>query len=188
MQTECVAHGQNLPETVRQNVGSIVELEKELLRQRSAATCLGDRVTRLVASPAFLAAHALVFAMWAVAGTGGLGLPPFDPYPFHFLATCLAVETTLLTTFVLISQRRQARQEDQWAHLTLQVSLLAEQEATKMLQLLEAIGRHLEVGAVARDKDLAELTRTTPILAIVHELASARDQDPPGRLAERPAA
>lgn len=86
----------------------------------------------------------------------------------------------MLTTFVLISQRRQARHKDQWAHLTLQVSLLAEQEVTKMLQLLEAIGRHLGVGAVARDKDLAELTRTTPILAIVQELESARDLDAAG--------
>ena len=69
-----------------------------------------------------------------------------------------------------MSQKRQSRQADQWAHVALQVGLLAEQETTKMLQLLQSICNHLGIKSVAHDQELKEMAQMTPILAIVQEL------------------
>jgi uncharacterized membrane protein len=45
----------------------------------------------------------------------------------------IVVEAFFLSTFILMSQSRQSRRSDHWAHLHLQIGILAEQEATKML-------------------------------------------------------
>jgi uncharacterized membrane protein len=170
--------GLDLPETVKRNIGSIAQLEQEFLRQRTAVSCLSDRVSAIVASPCFIIAHAFWLAGWVIVNTAdGLGINHFDPYPFGFLALCLASEAALLTTFVLMSQKRQACQADQWAHVALQVSLLGEQETTKMLQLLQSICHRLGMKSVASDQELKEMVQTTPIIAIVQELEKARDKD-----------
>ena len=75
----------------------------------------------------------------------------------------LAVETVFLSTFVLMSQNRQNHQADRWAHLDLQLSMLGEQEATKMLQLLQKICDRLGMPQVARDRELREMVQTTQV-------------------------
>jgi uncharacterized membrane protein len=165
-----------IPATVKRNIGSIAQLEQEFLRQRSAVSCVSDRITNLIASPLFLTAHMLWFVAWILVNTlGAFVIVPFDPYPFCLLALCVASETILLTTFVLRSQQRQTRSADQWAHVGLQVGLLAEQETTKMLQLLQSMCNQLGLKSLARDKELKEMIQTTPIVAIVQELEKARE-------------
>jgi uncharacterized membrane protein len=146
-----------IPKIVKRNIESIAQLEQEWLGQRSAVACLSDRVTDSAGSPLFVVAHVLWFAGWVLVNTFDvLGIPHFDPYPFGFLALCIAWEAALLSTFVLMSQKRQTRQADQRAHVALQVSLLAEQETTKMLQLLQSICNHLGLQKVVQDRELKE--------------------------------
>jgi uncharacterized membrane protein len=76
-----------------------------------------------------------------------------------------------------MSQKRQSCQADQWAHVALQVGLLAEQETTKMLQLLQSICNHLGLKSVVHDQELKEMVQMTPIIAIVQELEKAREND-----------
>ena len=167
-----------ISESVKRNIGSIAQLQQEFLNQRSATACLGDRIADLVASPLFITAHVLWFVGWILVNSlAGLRMVRFDPYPFPFLALCLATEVILLTTFVLMSQKQQARQADQWAHVALQVSLLSEQETTKMLQLLQAICHQLGLKSLAHDQQLKEMIQTTPIVAIVEELGKVREAD-----------
>ena len=64
-----------------------------------------------------------------------------------------------MSSFVLISQNRLGRIADQRAHLDLQINLLAEQENTQGLILLQDLCRHLNVPARAQDAAVAELTR-----------------------------
>ena len=169
-----------IPDAVKRNIGSIAQLEQELLRQRSAVSCFSDRMTNLIASPIFLAAHALWLIAWILVNTRGIsGFAPFDPFPFSLLALCLASETICLTAFVLMSQRRQTRSADQWAHVGLQIGLLAEQETTKMLALLQSMCNQLGLKVLARDRELKEMIQTTPIVAIVQELEKAREANEP---------
>src|SRR6185295_9055425 len=132
-----------IPETVQRNIDSIAELEQEFSRQRSTVACLSDRVAAIAASPFFILGHLTWFAGWVVLNTFRLpGIEHFDPYPFGFLGLCISSEAALLSMFVLMSQQRQARQAEQWAHAGLQVGMLSEQETTKMLQMLQSISHH----------------------------------------------
>jgi uncharacterized membrane protein len=170
--------GPMISETVKRNIHSIAQLEQEFLRHRSTVACLSDRITDVVGSPLFITAHVLWFAGWVVVNTFNVyGITHFDPYPFCFLALWLASEAALLSTFVLMSQKRQTRQADQWAHVGLQVSLLAEQETTKMLQLLQSICNQLGLKKVVQDRELKEMVKETHIVAVVQELEKAREAD-----------
>jgi uncharacterized membrane protein len=163
-----------IPETVKRNIESITQLKQEFLRQRSAVAFLSDRVTAVIGRPLFITAQTAWFVGWILVNTVGVfGIVPFDPYPFCFLGLCLAAEAALLSTIVLMSQRRQTYQADQWAHVDLQVSLLAEQEMTKVLQLLRSICNHLGLETVAHDKDLKEMVKQTHVVALVEELGKA---------------
>jgi uncharacterized membrane protein len=53
------------------------------------------------------------------------------------LGTLLALEAVLLASFVLIRQNKMSEMSDRRGHLDLQISLLAEKEATKVIQLLQ---------------------------------------------------
>lgn len=59
------------------------------------------------------------------------GSSKFDP-SLVILATVASVEAIFISTFVLISQNLMAEAEDKRSDLNLQISLLAEHEATEL--------------------------------------------------------
>ncbi len=166
----------SMNEVVRRNIASVVELEQELHRQRSPVDRVSDRITRFSGSLQFILAHVVIFALWILLnGPLVLGGRAFDPYPFNFLGLVVALEAILLSTFVLMSQNHLNRQADRWAHLDLQISLLAEQETTKMLQLLQKVCTYLGMDKAARDTELKALAGQTKIETVVEELDKARE-------------
>ena len=99
------------------------------------------------------------------------GVQPFDPYPFPFLGLIVGIEFIFLTTFVLMNQNLQSRREAQWAHLNLQLAMLAEHEVTKNMQMLHLICKHLGLEEPTGDHELKELTQATPVTTLVEEIA-----------------
>src|SRR5690348_586616 len=163
---------------VQQNIDSVAQIEREFAKRRSKLDRMSDAVTVFTGSIQFISAHVVFFAAWIAWNTSwGLGIKTFDPYPFVFLNLVLAVEAVFLGTFVLMSQNRQNRQSDQWAHVVLQVSLLAEQESTKTLQLLRTICERLGLQETAHDEELRQMIQTTHLQTLVQELEKARNPE-----------
>lgn len=176
-----------ISDTVQRNINSIAEIEQEFLRQRSTVACISDRIASVAATPFFITAHVVWLAGWVLVNTFDcFGIVHFDPYPFCFLALCISSEAALLSMFVLMSQQRQARQADQWAHVGLQVSMISEQETTKMLQMLQSICNHLGLKKIVQDCELKEMVKETPFVAIMQELEKVLDADEatPAKLAD----
>ncbi len=176
---------------VLKNISSLAEVEQQLDRQRTPVDRVSDSVTGFTGSVLFIIAHLIFFAIWLLLNAPwALGTHAFDSYPYVFLNFVLAVEAVLLGTFVLMSQNRQNRQADLWLHVVLQISLLAEQESTKTLQLLKRICERLDLGDAAKDQELKQLIQTTHLETLAHELEQARE--PPeagaaGRNSQAPA-
>jgi uncharacterized membrane protein len=169
-----------VPPVIRSNISSVAQLDEEFARRRSTLDRVSDAITGFVGSIEFVLAHAAVLLAWVLLNASwALGEHAFDPYPYQFLNLVLAVEAVLLGTFVLMSQNRQSRQAEQRAHLDLQVSLLAEQETTKTLQMLQRISERLGLQEVARDKELKQMIETTHVEELAHELQKAREEEPP---------
>lgn len=170
-----------LSDAARRNIAAVRDLEAEVRRDRTRLDRVTGAVSAFAGSPRFLAAQALAVCLW-VAVNALPGLPRFDPYPFEFLNFVLAVEAILLSTTVLMAQNRQGREAAEQAELHLQVGLLAEQESTKMLEMLRAIHASLGLDAAAKDPELGEMIRTTQVEVLADELKRTREQAeaPPG--------
>jgi uncharacterized membrane protein len=55
----------------------------------------------------------------------------------------VSLEAIFLSSFILISQNYEMRISERRSHLDLQINLLAEQENTKMLQLLDRMAKKM---------------------------------------------
>ena len=157
-------------ESTRKNIDAIVRLEEEAVRQRSLGERVSDVFTRAMGSLSFVVAHLLLFGVWCVVNLGLTPLRPFDPFPFGILTLIVSAEGVLLAIFVLVSQNRMSRQANQRAHLNLQISLLAEQESTKLLQKVQSVLDHLGVEPTAKDQEVERLSQETHVETLVSEL------------------
>ena len=154
----------------KNNVETIARLEREALRARTSGERLSDVITHTVGTAAFVGLHLLWFALWVVINLGLVpGVAPFDPFPFGILTLLVSGEGVLLALFILISQNRMTRQADRRAHLALQVSLLAEQELTLLLQLQQRLCAHVGMPPEA-DAATERLLEQTDVEDVVHEL------------------
>ncbi len=99
--------------------------------------------------------HLVIFGVWIVVNLPRVPLPKFDS-TFVVLAMVASVEAIFLSTFVLITQNRMAREADRRADLDLQISLLSEHKVTRLITLVKAIAERLEVEA-SKNPELPEL-------------------------------
>ena len=165
-----------LSTTARKNIDAIAQVEQQLHGRRSRVERLGDGIATFFGSVWFIAAHSAFLTIWIVLNVGLLpGLTAFDPYPFPFLGLIFGIEFIFLTTFVLMNQNLQSRRQEKWGHLTLQVCLLAEQEVTKNMQMLQQICQHMKLKNLGTDEELQDLTQTTHVTTLVEEIEKARE-------------
>ena len=160
----------------QKNIESIMKLEEDAIHSRSSAEHLADRITTFAGSTPFLIFHIIWFGAWVAANVGLIpGLRPFDPLPFSFLTLVVSLEAIFLTLLVLMSQNRMMKEADKRTHLDLQLNMLAEQESTHLLRLVQRIGKHLGVEEET-DQTAQELAEETD----VHKLAKKLDEKLPG--------
>lgn len=94
----------------------------------------------------------------------------FDPAPFHLLAGIVALGALITSTVVLIKQNRLAKLEGQRAHLELQVNLLTEQKATKIINLIEELRRDLPMVKDRHDHEATAFQQPTDPEAVLAAL------------------
>ncbi|MEA3210353.1 MAG: hypothetical protein QOE70_3410 [Chthoniobacter sp.] len=127
----------------------------------------------------FVWVHVVWFAVWIIGNTA-LPIKPIDPYPFNFLTLVVSLEAIFLSTFIMISENRQGRIDERRSHLDLQINLLAEQENTKMLKLLQGMATRLGVDPT-KDPDVEVLEQATRPEKLVEQIeATINESDPKG--------
>lgn len=149
----------SVEDLTEKNVKAIADLDQEAQQKDSGADRFASAITRFCGSMSFVWIHVAWFTVWII----GNNLPfwkPIDPYPFSFLTLVVSLEAIFLSTFIMIAENRQERIAERRSHLDLQINLLAEQENTKMLELLEKIATKLGVDPTA-DPDIAVLEQAT---------------------------
>ena len=142
---------------VERNVNALLNRKKEETRKRNLKEKIVDSITAFAGSMFSVYLHLILFGGWIIWNLGWLSLKPFDPN-FINLATFAAMEAIFLTTFVLIGQKRMNIQTEKWAELDLHVSLLTEHEVTRMMHLVKAIAKKMEIEG-ADDSEIEELSK-----------------------------
>lgn len=147
----------NLAGIVERNISALLERRKRDERKKSREERIADSITRFTGSMLFVYLHLTYFGVWIIWNLGWLGLKPFDP-SFVVLAMAASVEAIFLSTFVLISQNRMNLEADKRADLDLQISLLTEHEVTRLITLVTAIAKKMNLED-ANHPEISELSQ-----------------------------
>ena len=159
------------PRVAARNVQEIARLERKAARERSLADRCADVVAGFAGTLGFVLTHAALIAAWVAVNTGYVpGVPAFDPYPFGLLGAMFSLEGVLLAAFVLIKQNRMSTRADERSHLDLQISLLAEQEVSKIIEMLGRMSQAQGVEREVVDTDAKEMAETTAIGRLAEQL------------------
>jgi uncharacterized membrane protein len=142
-----VRHVRNTGALLRQRVTR--NANEEAVENRTLPQRIADAISEICGSMSFLITQMFLFACWMIWNTGltgWFGSKAFDPFPFSLLGTSVSVEAILLSTFVLISQKRQGAKDRIRADIEYEVNLKAEMEVAYLHDKLD----HMHAELLAR--------------------------------------
>lgn len=112
------------------NNGFDVRLPNEqavLARMRGTQDRIADAITTFAGTMQFVYIHAAWFTVWIAFNEGLFGRSAvWDPYPFGLLTMIVSLEAIFLSTFVMVSQNRQAMREKVRADLDFETNIRSE--------------------------------------------------------------
>ena len=132
---------QILPAHIEDTIKAIARLQTRHEEEATLLERLVERITGAVGRPGFLLVLSCGVLGWVAVNLWGwmLGLHSFDPPPFNWLQGLLTLMALLVTVIILTTQRRADKLSSHREQLTLELSILAEQKASKVIELLEEI-------------------------------------------------
>ncbi|OLP62618.1 hypothetical protein BJF93_12470 [Xaviernesmea oryzae] len=161
--------------TLRRNIDALVARRKAVQQRAGPEEKAAAAISRFAGSMTFVYIHLVLFGGWILINLGLVPfLPAWDP-TLVVLAMIASVEAIFLSTFVLINQNRMAAEDDARADLDLQVNLLNEHETTRLITMVDAIARHLQVER-PEDPEVEELKRDVAPDAVMEEIAARNGQ------------
>ena len=123
-----------------------------------------DRITSFAGSLNFVYLHTVWFGLWILANVGLVGgALVFDKFPFGLLTMVVSLEAIFLSTFVMVSQNRQAARADIRSQLDFETNLRAEIWSVHIGEALGLDAEHVE--AVVRQAIDGYRTETAKVAA-----------------------
>jgi uncharacterized membrane protein len=145
-----------------QNIETVLDFYTREEQKISRSQRILERISHFVGQPIFLGFILVFVALWMVANgvLRRLGMAEFDPAPYSWLQGIIGLGALLTATVVLGKQNRLAKLAEQRAHLDLKVTLLTEQKAAKLIDLLEELRRDLPNVSNRHDPEAAALQQS----------------------------
>ncbi|MEU9448844.1 DUF1003 domain-containing protein [Streptomyces sp. NPDC048277] len=120
-------------------------------RMRGTQDRIADAITTFSGTMLFVYIHAAWFTVWIAFNERLFGHSAvWDPYPFGLLTMIVSLEAIFLSTFVMVSQNRQAAREKIRADLDFETNIRSEVWSAHM-------GRALGVDPNEVEKEVQEL-------------------------------
>jgi uncharacterized membrane protein len=168
-----------LPGQIDDAIQSIAELERKALAGASLQQRAIERFTLAVGRPRTVGVVLAVVALWVLTNVllALTGRPQFDPAPYFWLDGLLALAALLMTIVILTTENRMSEIDEQRSRLHLQISMLAERKAAKIIQLLEELRYDMPQVHNREDPEAQELTLPTD----PHEVAEQLEKRTPVR-------
>ena len=163
-----------LKPVLERNIEALTERRRREEQAAGLQSRVAQAMTSFIGSMTFIYIHAAILAAWVAINLGAVpGAPRFDK-TFVILATAASVEAIFLSTFVLISQNRDAAAADRRADLDLQINLLAEHEISRLMELTAAVARKVGVDPEALDDEIDELSQDVRPEAVMDDIDAER--------------
>ena len=147
---------------ISQNIEAVLGFYTREDQKISRSQRMLERISLVIGKPAYLGSILLFVLLWM--GTNltlrRFGRIPFDPAPFVWLQGLIGLGALLTATILLAKQNRLSGLAEQRAHLDLKVTLLTEQKAAKLIDLLEELRRDLPNVENRHDPEVAALQQS----------------------------
>lgn len=166
-----MAEEDSLNSSLRRNIEALRRRRAEEDARANAEERLARGITLFSGSMRFVYVHLVLYGAWIIANLGWIaGVRPWDP-SFVVLAMIASVEAIFLSTFILITQNRMARAAERRAELDVQISLLAEAEITKLVELVSEIAERMNVPGAEEDdvEEMKQLVQPEAVLDAIEE-------------------
>ena len=125
---------------------------------RTEQNRLTDGITNFAGSMSFVYLHTAWFGVWILINLGLLGAAvAFDRFPFGLLTMIVSLEAIFLSTFVMISQNRQASRADIRSELDFENNVRGEIWAVHIGHALGIDADHVEQTVLTALKGYREL-------------------------------
>ena len=168
--TEVPVAGNDLSSSAKDNLDVLPSLYERENAKVSGMQLVIERISAFFGSPAYLTFAVAFIVLWVLVNAWGThaGWTHVDEPPFFWLQGIVSSNALILTVAVLIRQNRMAQLAEHRAHLDLQINLLTEQKATKILQLVDELRCELPTLRGTTDAaDVEELTKPADAEAIL---------------------
>lgn len=168
---------------ISQNIEAVLDFYSRAEQKISHSQRILEHISNSIGQPLFLGFILFFVAFWMIANTllRRLGRLEFDPAPYFWLQGIVGLGALLTATVVLIKQNRLTKLEEQRAHLDLKVTLLTEQKAAKLIDLMEELRRDLPSVINRHDPEAAVLRQSMKpdqVLAALDELQTPLADEP----------
>jgi len=165
-----------LPSSVNENLGTIAEYYARHEEQKTRAQAVVEKMSVFLGSPGYVAANVVFIVCWIILNLGAseFGFEQFDEPPFFWLQGFVSLNAFIISTTVLIRQNRMSILAEHNAHLDLQISLLSEEKASKIIAMLEEIRRDSSTLPDKVDSEAEELSQSADTSTVLE--AIERDQ------------
>lgn len=167
-----------IEDITRRNVETIAKLQSAAAGARTVGEKLADLAVKWVGSWTFLIIQSVLLIVWMMLNVFGW-IKHWDPYPFVLLNLVLSFQAAFATPIILMSENRQARLDERRNHLDLQINLLAEQENTEQLRLLQLLCEH--AGIRINDPDFRALEGVAKPDSIIQQIIETVETTTPGK-------
>ncbi len=162
---------QELPSSAKENLeilSNFIDGEEAKITPMQAGI---ERISAFFGSTAYFVFAIVFIAGWVALNTWGFhnGWRHVDAPPFPWLQGLVSSNALLLTVAVLIRQNRMSQVGEHRAHLDLQINLLTEQKATKILKIVDELRRTTATRA-RPDAEVAEMTKPADAHALMHAI------------------
>ncbi len=150
---EPVPPGEDMKEQLTSNIMQLVERRRQEDARASVSDKIAERITRIAGSMTFILLHVVFYGGMLLVLTDLIPIPvPFGE-GLGLIGSVASTEAIFLSLFVLMNQRREEQRADARADFTLHVSLLTEDELTKLATVIHRLAKRLDVPI---DKSAAE--------------------------------
>jgi uncharacterized membrane protein len=172
---------------IAENLRAILAFYTREEQKISRTQRLVERLSGFIGRPAFLGFIVIFVALWILANFVGrrTGFGEFDPAPYFWLQGLVSLSALLTTNVVLTTQNRLAHLEERRAHLDLKVTLLTEQKAAKLIDLLEELRRDLPGVRDRHDPAAAAMRQSMNPDLVLAALDEKADVVQPAKAAEK---
>jgi uncharacterized membrane protein len=161
----------NTPHPVDQAVKELADIHADTLRHVPRSQRGIESLINSIGRPWFAYALVSFVALWiSIDLLAGRFSHRFDPQTFPWLELIVSTMSLMMATLILIGENRQGRLADQRDQVTLQMALVIDRKAAKIIELLESMRKDDPALPNRDDREAEHMAQATDLRSAVDRL------------------